>query len=132
MPDEVEVLGPGGRMLVVRINRPAARNAVAEALDRLDADHSLSVGIVTGVGAGTDLEAFVRDGHPVFPGHGFAGTAVRSSSQPVIAAFEGCALAGGFEVVLARETADPVATSRDAREGATAFAENGAAIWIGQ
>lgn len=100
-------------VLVVTIDRPEARNAVDEAvavamgaaLDRLDDDPSLSVGIVTGAGghfcAGMDLKAFVRGEVPVVPGRGFAGIAERSSTKPVIAAVEGYALAGGFEIVLA-------------------------------
>lgn len=64
-------------VLVVSINRPDARNsvdrgvaeAIASALDRLDQDDSLRVGVLTGVGpgfsAGMDLKAFARGESPV-------------------------------------------------------------------
>ncbi len=100
-------------VLVVTLNRPGARNAVDEALatalgaamDRLDADTDLRVGILTGAGgtfcAGMDLKAFVRGEHPVVPGRGFAGLVEQPPAKPLIAAVEGYALAGGFEIVLA-------------------------------
>ncbi|HET6259514.1 MAG TPA: enoyl-CoA hydratase-related protein, partial [Pseudonocardia sp.] len=62
---------PAEGVLVVTIDRPQARNAVtaavaqgiAEAMDRLDADDGLRVGVLTGAGgtfcAGMDLKAFV-------------------------------------------------------------------------
>lgn len=60
------------RVLLITINRPEAKNAVnlavsqglADAMDRLDADPGLSVGVLTGAGgsfcAGMDLKAFAR------------------------------------------------------------------------
>ena len=99
-------------VLVVTLNRPRARNAVDEALavalgeamERLDADPELRVGILTGAGgtfcAGMDLKAFVRGEVPVVPGRGFAGLAEQPPAKPLIAAVEGYALAGGFEIVL--------------------------------
>ena len=74
-----------GRVLIVTINRPDQRNAVnaavaqgiATALDDLDADAGLSVGVLTGAGkgfcAGMDLKAFVAGERPHVPGRGFAG-----------------------------------------------------------
>ncbi|WP_037182221.1 crotonase/enoyl-CoA hydratase family protein [Rhodococcoides fascians] len=112
MTEVVKVDASDG-VLVITIDRPEARNAVNEAvaiaigaaLDRLDSDPTLSVGIVTGAGghfcAGMDLKAFVKGELPMVPGRGFAGIAERSSIKPVIAAVEGYALAGGFEIVLA-------------------------------
>jgi enoyl-CoA hydratase len=100
-------------VLVVSLNRPEARNAVnealaasvAEAMERLDESPGLRVGIITGTGgtfcAGMDLKAFVRGEHPVIEGRGFAGLAKRPPVKPLIAAVEGYALAGGFEIVLA-------------------------------
>jgi enoyl-CoA hydratase len=102
-----------GGVLLVTLNRPQARNAVnaavaqgvAAAMDRLDADDELRVGIVTGAGgsfcAGMDLKAFVAGESPYVDGRGFAGIAQRSASKPVIAAIEGFAVAGGLEVALA-------------------------------
>ncbi len=72
-------------MLVVTIDRPEARNAVntavaegvAAALDRLDGDDGLRVGVLTGAGgtfcAGMDLKAFVAGERPFVGGRGFAG-----------------------------------------------------------
>jgi enoyl-CoA hydratase len=110
---EVELARPGDGTLVIELNRPQARNAVNEnvarlvaaALDELDEDPGLQVGILTGAGgtfcAGMDLKAFVAGELPVVPGRGFAGIVERGSTKPLIAAVEGYALAGGFEIVLA-------------------------------
>lgn len=95
---EVVTVDASDGVLVITIDRPHARNAVNEAvaiaigaaLDRLDSDPALSVGIVTGAGghfcAGMDLKAFVKGELPMVPGRGFAGIAERSSAKPVIAA----------------------------------------------
>jgi len=100
------------RVLVVTLNRPDQRNAVnagvaqgiAAALDQLDADTELSVGIVTGAGgyfcAGMDLKAFAAGELPWVEGRGFAGIVERSSDKPLIAAIEGFAVAGGLEIAL--------------------------------
>src|SRR6202167_5416231 len=100
-------------VLLVTIDRPEVRNAVnaavaegiATALDELDREDSLSVGVLTGAGgffcAGMDLGAFVKGESPYFGDRGFAGIAQRASRKPVIAAIEGFAVAGGMEIALA-------------------------------
>jgi enoyl-CoA hydratase len=102
-----------GNVLLVTINRPEVRNAVnaavaagiAGALEQLDAEESLSVGVLTGAGgffcAGMDLGAFVKGESPWFGDRGFAGIAQRASRKPLIAAIEGFAVAGGMEIALA-------------------------------
>jgi enoyl-CoA hydratase len=102
-----------GNVLLITLNRPHVRNAVdgavaegvAHALDELDADEALSVGILTGAGgffcAGMDLGAFVRGESPYYGDRGFAGIAQRASRKPLIAAIEGFAVAGGMEIALA-------------------------------
>jgi enoyl-CoA hydratase len=113
-------------VLVITLNRPEARNAVnqalaervAGALDELDGDDDLRVGVLTGAGgsfcAGMDLKAFLSGEVPVIEGRGLAGLTERPPRKPLVAAVEGWALAGGFEIMLA---CDVVVASRTARFG---------------
>ena len=114
MSDQAAVLTERrGRILVITLNRPEQRNAVntavateiAAALDELDADNDLSVGIVTGAGgffcAGMDLKAFVTGERPWVEDRGFAGITQRAADKPLIAAVEAFAVAGGLEIALA-------------------------------
>lgn len=115
-----------GNVLTITIDRPEARNAVdarvaegiAAALDRLDADGTLRVGVVTGAGgtfcAGMDLKAFARGERPHAGDRGFAGIVRRPPDKPLIAAVEGFAVAGGLEIALA---CDLIVAARDARLG---------------
>jgi enoyl-CoA hydratase len=113
-------------VLVITINRPDVRNAIntaaaegiAAALDELDARDDLTAGVLTGAGptfcTGMDLKAFLAGERPAVPVRGFAGIVEKPADKPLIAAVEGYAVAGGFEIVLA---CDLVVASRDATFG---------------
>ena len=114
-----------GRILVITINRPEARNAankavaegLAAACDELDDTPELSVGVLTGAGgnfcAGMDLKAFAAGELAYVPGRGL-GFTERPPRKPLISAVEGHAVAGGTELVLAT---DLVVAAKDAKFG---------------
>jgi enoyl-CoA hydratase len=127
MTDEPAVLTERrDNVLLITLNRPDARNAVnaalaegvAAALDELDHDDGLAVGVLTGAGqgfsSGMDLKAFVAGESPYAVDRGFAGITRRASRKPLIAAVEGFAVAGGLEIAL---SCDLIVAARDARLG---------------
>jgi len=113
---------------LVTLNRPEARNAIspevsqtmAGLLDEIEADPALRAVVLTGNGevfcAGADLKVVAQGkANDIARGKGgFAGIATRDFSKPLIAAVNGPALAGGFEIVL---SCDLVVAAETARFG---------------
>jgi enoyl-CoA hydratase len=113
---------------IIRLNRPEAKNAVNDelsaaveaALDGYEGDDDIRAVIVTGTGdvfsAGADLKMVAKgEGFKIATKRGgFGGITTRDFPKPLIAAVNGPALAGGFEIVLA---CDLVVAADDARFG---------------
>ena len=111
MPVEYE---KKGHVAVITMNRPEARNAIngemastmEAALDQMESDPDVWVGILTAVGkafcAGADLKEISAGNGAALSTKkgGFAGIAKRERSKPLIAAITGSALAGGTEIAL--------------------------------
>ena len=119
-----------GRVALITLNRPEARNAVngdvanglEAAIDQLEADDEVWVGILTGQHRGpgpTRCSAPAPTSRRSTPATarrsapkrgGFAGFVYRERRKPVIVAVDGLATAGGCEIVLAADLV--VATTR--------------------
>jgi enoyl-CoA hydratase len=115
-----------GAIALVTLNRPEARNAVspevsrtmATILDEVEADATLRAVVLTGRGevfsAGADLKVVAQgNANEIARGKGgFAGIVTRDFPKPLIAAVNGPALAGGFEIVLSCDLVVAADTSR--------------------
>ncbi len=111
---------------LLTLNRPEARNAVspevsqtmATLLDEIEADADLRAVVLTGRGdvfsAGADLKVVAQGrANDIARGKGgFAGIVTRNFPKPLIAAVNGPALAGGFEIVLSCDLVVSVDTAR--------------------
>lgn len=125
MADEVLIEVEEGVMLIT-INRPKAKNSVnlavakgiAQAIDELDRSPSIQAAVLTGADggfcSGMDLKAFVSGELPMIEGRGFAGLVEAPPRKPLIAAVEGFALAGGFELAI---SCDMIVSAEDAKFG---------------
>jgi len=126
MSDDVVLVDVADGVMTITLNRPKAKNAVnkavaegvSAAIDELESNSELRVAIITGAGgtfcSGMDLKAFVTGELPVVEGRGFAGLVEYTVKKPVIAAVEGYALAGGFEVAI---SCDLIVAADDAKFG---------------
>ena len=103
---------PRGHAQLITLNRPEAKNAfnaalsqaLSSALDRLDEDPALRVGVLTGAGgsfsAGMDLKALLKGEQSSTKERGGFGIMTKPPRKPLIAAVEGYAVAGGMELAL--------------------------------
>lgn len=113
-----------GNVLVITINRPEVRNAfdletadaMSRAIDELDETPELRAGVLTGAGghfsSGMDMKAFLTGNVPYVAHRGIFGVVNNPPRTPLVAAVEGAAMAGGFELML---VCDLVVVASDVR-----------------
>ncbi|MEX2626539.1 MAG: enoyl-CoA hydratase-related protein [Ilumatobacteraceae bacterium] len=137
---EVVTYEARGRVAVITLNRPAARNAIngavaaglEAAIDAMEADDEVWVGVLAAESTGQQRPVFSAgaDLKEVQAGRGaelsterggFAGFVYRERTKPVVAAVDGLATAGGCEIVL---TADLVVASTRAEFGLAEVTRN--------
>jgi enoyl-CoA hydratase len=126
-----------GPLLIVTINRPEAKNAfnsetsfqMNAAMDLLDGEDELFVGIITGNGgtfsAGADLKEAASGAKRERPPRGGFGLFAQPPRKPLIAAVEGYAVGGGFEMCL---SCDLIVAARTAKFGLPEVRHNVVAI----
>jgi enoyl-CoA hydratase len=115
-----------GSVLVLVLNRPHAKHAfnlalataLSDALDVFESDPNLRAGVITGAGStfssGADLKALLHGERGYTEKRGGFGIMKHPPDKPLLAAVEGYAVAGGFELALC---ADLIVAARDARFG---------------